>query len=57
MDVNRFSRDDDFADQALGNTLTFFKRELFKVMAQPSVKGLGMVNDLLPMHALLPRLR
>jgi hypothetical protein len=34
MDVNRFSRDDDFADQALGDSLAFFKRELFKVMAQ-----------------------
>jgi hypothetical protein len=34
MDVNRFSRDDDFADQALGYGLTFCKRELFKVMAQ-----------------------
>jgi hypothetical protein len=34
MDINRFSRDDDCADQALGDSLTFFKRELFKVMAQ-----------------------
>jgi hypothetical protein len=34
LDVNRFSRDDDCADQALGDSLTFFKRELFKVMAQ-----------------------
>jgi putative transposase len=34
MDVHRFSRDDDFTDQALGYGLTFFKRELFKVMAQ-----------------------
>jgi hypothetical protein len=57
MDVNRFSRDDDFADQALGDSLTFFKRELFKVMAQQLAKGLGMVNDLLPMNALLPSLR
>jgi hypothetical protein len=57
LDVNRFSRDDDFADQALGDSLTFFKRELFQVMAQQSAKGLGMVNDLLPMNALLPSLR
>jgi hypothetical protein len=34
MDGNRFSRDDDFADQALGYGLTFCKRELCKVMAQ-----------------------
>jgi hypothetical protein len=33
MDVNRFSRADDFIDQALGDSLTFFKRELVKVMA------------------------
>jgi hypothetical protein len=33
MDVNGFSRDDDFADRALGDGLPFFKRELFKVMA------------------------
>jgi hypothetical protein len=57
MDVNRFSRDDDFADQALGDRLTFFKRELVKVLAQQLAKGLGMVNDLLPMNALLPSLR
>lgn len=57
MDINRCSRDDDFADQALGYGLTFFKRELFKVMAQELAKSLGMVNDLLPMNALLPSLR
>jgi hypothetical protein len=33
LDVNRFSRDDDFANHALGDNLTFFKRELFKGMA------------------------
>ena len=56
MDVNRFSRDDDFADEALGDSLTFFTRELFKVMVQSLAKGLGIVNHLLPMNALLPSL-
>jgi DDE family transposase len=56
MDVNRFSRDDDFADPAVGDGLTFFQRERFKVMAQSLAKGLGMVNDLLPMTARVPSL-
>jgi len=56
MDVNFFSRDDDFADQALGDGLPFFKRELFKGIAQHLAKGLSMVNDLLPMDALMPSL-
>ena len=34
MDVHRFSRHDDLADQTLGNGLTFFKRELGKILAQ-----------------------
>ncbi len=34
MDVHRFSRHDDVADQTLGNGLTFFKRELGKILAQ-----------------------
>ena len=55
MDVHRFSRHDDLADQTSGNSLTFFKRELGKVCAQQLAKGLGIVNDLLPMNALLPR--
>ncbi len=55
LDVHRFSRHDDLADQALGDGLTFFKRELCKVLAQQLAKGLGIVNDLLPMDALLPR--
>jgi hypothetical protein len=57
MEVNRFSRDDDVADQALGDRLTFCTRELVKVMAQSLAKGLGMVHDLLPMKALLPSVR
>jgi hypothetical protein len=57
MDVNRFSRDDDFADQALGDRLTFCTRALFKVMAQYLATGLGLVNDLWPMKALWPSLR
>ena len=55
MDVHRCSRHDDLADQALGNGLTFLKRELGKILAQQLAKGLGIVNDLLPMDALLPR--
>jgi len=55
LDVHRFSRHDDLADQALGDGLTFFKRELCKILAQQLPKGLGIINDLLPMDALLPR--
>jgi hypothetical protein len=33
MDVHCFSRHDDLADQTLGNGLTFFKRELGKILA------------------------
>ena len=55
MDVYRFSRHDDVADQTLGNGLTFFKRELGQILAQQLAKGRGIVHDLLPMDALLPR--
>jgi hypothetical protein len=34
LDVHRFSRHDDVADQTLGNGLTFFKRELGQMLAQ-----------------------
>jgi hypothetical protein len=34
MDVNLFSRDDDFIDQALHDNLTFFKREPFEIVAE-----------------------
>jgi hypothetical protein len=34
MDVNVFSRDDDFIDQALGDGLPFFTRELVKMIPQ-----------------------
>jgi len=54
MDVHRFSRHDDVADQALGNNLPFFKRELGKVLAQQLAKGCGIVHDVLPMDALWP---
>src|SRR5215831_7485916 len=57
LDVHRFSRYDDFADQALGDGLTFCKRELGQILAQQLAKGLGIVHHLLPMDALLPRLR
>jgi hypothetical protein len=54
MDVDRFSRHDDVADQTLGNGLTFFKRELGKILAQQLAKGRGIVHDVLPMDTLLP---
>jgi hypothetical protein len=34
LDVNFFSRDDDFIDQALRDGLPFFKRELVKMIPQ-----------------------
>ena len=46
---------DDVADQALGNGLTFFKRELSKILAQQLAKERAIFYDLLPMDALLPR--
>ena len=55
MDVHRFARHDDVADQALGNGLTFCKRELSKIFAQQLAKGRAIVHDLLPMDALLLR--
>ena len=55
MDVHRFSRHDDLADHALGNGLTFFKRERGKMLAQPLAKGRAIVHDVLPMDTLLPR--
>jgi DDE superfamily endonuclease len=55
MDVHRFSRHNDLADQTLGNGLTFCKRELGKILAQQLAKSRGIVHDVLPMDALLPR--
>src|SRR5215470_8119676 len=49
LDVHRFSRYDDFADQALGDGLTFCKRELGQILAQQLAKGLSIVHNLLPM--------
>ena len=43
MHVHFFSRDDDFADQALRNSLPFFKRELRKIRPQQLAKGRGIV--------------
>jgi hypothetical protein len=57
LDVYRFSRHNDFADQAWGDGLPFCKRELGQMLAQQLAKGLGMVHHLLPMDALRPRLR
>ena len=55
MHVHFFSRDDDFADQALRNGLPFFKRELRKIRPQQLAKGRGIVDHLLPLDALLSR--
>ena len=54
LDVHRFSRHNDFADQALGYGLPFFKRELGQILAQQLAKGCGIVHYLLPMNALVP---
>jgi hypothetical protein len=55
MDVHRFSRHHGLADQALGNGLTFCKRELGKILAQQLAKGRAIIHDVLPMDALWPR--
>ena len=55
MHVHFFSRDDDFADQALRDGLPFFKRELRKIRPQQLAKGRGIVDHLLPLDALLSR--
>jgi hypothetical protein len=56
LDVYGFSRHNDFADQALGDGLPFFKRELGQIRAQQLAKGLGVVHHVLPLDALLARL-
>ena len=53
MHVHFFSRDDDFADQALCNGLSFFKRELRQIRPQQLAKGRGILDHLLPLDALL----
>jgi hypothetical protein len=53
VNVNLFSGDDDFLDQAVCNGLTLFERKPFEIVTQQSAKGLGMINDLLPMNGLL----
>jgi hypothetical protein len=55
MHVYFFSRDNDCADQALGNGLPFFKRELRQIRPQQWAKGRGIVDHLLPLDALLAR--
>jgi len=57
VDVNLFSGDDDFLDQALRHGLALFKRESFEIVAEQFPKGLGVVNDLLPMNSLLSSVR
>ena len=53
MHIHCFSRDDDFADQALGNGLSLFKRELRQIRPQQLTKGRGILDHLLPLDALL----
>ena len=55
MHVHFFSRDDDFADQALRNGLPFFKREPRQIRPQQLAEGRSIVNHLLPLDALLSR--
>jgi hypothetical protein len=50
MDVHLFSRDHDFADQALRDGLLFFKRELFQVLTEQLAKGRRIVDHLLPIN-------
>jgi hypothetical protein len=57
MDVHRLSCDDNFADQASGDGLPFYTRELFQIVPQQLAKGCRIVDHLLPVDALLPRLR
>ena len=52
MHIHCFSRDDDFADQALCNGLSFFKRALRKIRPQQLAKGRGIIDHLLPLDAL-----
>ena len=56
MNIHFFSRDDDFFDQALSDSLSFFKRKSCQVVTQQGAKGFGILNDSLPMHCLLVRL-
>src|SRR5438128_3312808 len=55
MDVHLFSRDPNFANQAPGDGLPFSKRELFQIVSQQLAKGCRIIDHLLPMDALLPR--
>lgn len=57
VNVNLFSRDNYFLDQALRHGLALFKRESIEIVAEQFPKGLGVVNDLLPMNGLLSSVR
>jgi hypothetical protein len=57
VDVNLFSGEGDFLDQALRHGLALFKRESFKIVAEQFAKGLGVVNHLAPMNGLLSSAR
>ena len=57
LHVYRFSHDHDFMQQALSDRLTFFQRELFQVLAEQVAQGLGRLQHLLPMDALMPLVR
>ena len=54
-DIHLFSRDDNFTDQAVGYSLTFFKRQPLQIFTQQLAKRLGVFDDLLPVHRLMLR--
>jgi hypothetical protein len=53
VDIHLLAGDDDFPDQALRDGLAFVKGEPVQVVAQQMPKGVGVLNDLLPMPRLL----
>jgi hypothetical protein len=56
-DIHLLSGHDDFPDQALRNSLAFFKRKPVQIGSQQPPKGFGVLNDLLPMPRPLLRMR
>jgi hypothetical protein len=57
LDVHLLFCDDNFADQASGDGLPCSKRELCQMVPQPWAKGGRLVDHLLPVDALWPRVR
>jgi hypothetical protein len=52
-DIHLLPGDDDFPDQALRDGLAFCKGEPVQVVTQQAPKGVGVLNDVLPMPRLL----